>query len=88
MSYCFAPVVHIQNIVVVLFVAPAPDVHLLSLFDEIIPEIGVCHGDDGFAFLPCGQSLEVYFAVLGHKIMDVGACICNDRSWVQRRKNP
>ena len=40
-------------------VAAAPDVHLFGVGDQLVTEVGVCHGDDSLRLLPGGQALQV-----------------------------
>ena len=38
------------------FVACSPDMHLLSLCDQLVAELRVSYGDDSFGLLPCGET--------------------------------
>ncbi len=37
-------------------VAAFPDIHLLCILNQFIPELRMCNGDDSFTFLPGGQT--------------------------------
>ena len=40
-----------------LFVAASPDVHFFRFGNELVAELGMGDGDDGFSPLPGGQAL-------------------------------
>ena len=64
-------------------IASSPDLHLLCFLDQIITEIRMCDGDDGFSSLPGIQTLQVHHSVLGNEILRVGSGICNDGTLCQ-----
>ena len=37
-------------------VGTSPDMHLLSLCDQLVAELRVRYGDDRFGLLPCGET--------------------------------
>lgn len=39
------------------FIAASPDVHFFRLGNELVAELGMGDGDDGFSPLPGGQAL-------------------------------
>ena len=61
-----------------LAVASPPDMHLFRFLNQFVAEVRMCHGYDGFAFLPGRQAFEVYLAVFRNQVMDIGTRIGND----------
>ena len=59
-------------------VGTAPDVHLLRVLDQLLPEVGVGDADESLGPLPGGQALQVDHAVLRDHIVAAGAGIGAD----------
>mgnify|MGYP003258253550 CR=1 FL=1 len=64
-------------------VGSSPQVHLVSLLDQLVAELGVRDGDESLGTLPGGQTLEADLAVLGGHVVNVRASIGDDGAVVQ-----
>ena len=65
------------------FIASAPDMQLVCLPDQLLPEVRVCHADQSLCLLPAGETLQVHAAVLGAQVVDIGAGVGDDAAVFQ-----
>ena len=59
--------------------------HFLSLSDQFITEIRMSNRDQGLSFLPGGKSFEINNTIFGYEVMNIGTCICYNRTIRQSR---
>ncbi len=68
-----------------LFIRPSPNIHLLCFLDQLISELRMGNRNESLGFLPGGKTLQIYFSILGNKIVDVCPRIGYDRTVCQCR---
>ena len=61
--------------------------HFFRLLDELFPELGMRHRNNGLGLFPGGKALQVHHAVLCHQVMDVGPGVGDDGAVGQGGQN-